>query len=322
MVWNMYDFFSLYADVDEWEWNNNLEDPSSNLENPLDAWIVSRVHQLNKEVDRHMQAYDISSALKPIIPFIDDASNWFVRRSRKRFWKSEDDSDKQMAYRTLHYVLVQLSILMAPFTPFMAEELYRKLTGNESVHLLDWPEAGHINEIVVNNMDQIRLAVEQGLAERAVQGIKVRQPLSKATVYVLTDIAGAEKEAYEQIVAEELNVKSVDILTLSKEAKATSLELDTRITPELRLEGLMREVVRNVQQTRKQANLQVDDRIDLKIESDDTDLNKVLNNSELSKIIKQETLAINLDNEFEPDFSRELKIDDASAVIHLKKANS
>jgi isoleucyl-tRNA synthetase len=323
MVWNMYDFFSLYADVDNWEWNNNLDDPSSELDNPLDAWIVSRVHQLNAEVDKHMQGYDISNALKPIIPFIDDASNWFVRRSRKRFWKSEDDSDKQLAYRTLHYVLVQLSLIMAPFTPFMAEELYKKLTGGDSVHLLDWPEAGHINEIVINNMEQIRSVVEQGLAERALKGIKVRQPLKKATVYVLTEVTGTEKEAYEQIISEELNVKAVEILTFDQSHKSPSLELDMEITPELRLEGLMRELVRNVQQTRKQAGLQVDDRIDLKLESDDVDLNKVLDNKELTEIIKQETLALSLNEKIDPDFSRELLVDNSiKTTIHLKKANS
>src|SRR5258706_4938206 len=111
--------------------------------------MVSRLHQLTAEVEEHMDNYNIPSALKPILPFIDDASNWYVRRSRKRFWKSGDDADKQAAYRTLHYVLVQLSLVMAPFTPFLAEELYQKLTGGESVHLLDWPDGGHINELLL-----------------------------------------------------------------------------------------------------------------------------------------------------------------------------
>src|SRR5665213_2146790 len=103
MVWNMYDFFTLYADVDGWEWDGSLADPTPDLTNPLDHWIVSRVHQLGSEVDAHMQRYDLPNALKPILPFIDDASNWYVRRSRKRFWKSDNDGDKAAAYRTLHY---------------------------------------------------------------------------------------------------------------------------------------------------------------------------------------------------------------------------
>jgi isoleucyl-tRNA synthetase len=141
MVWNMYDFFSLYADVDGWDSGLKSgelpEDPEFEDANPLDEWIISRIHQLNKEVDTHMQGYDLPNAVKPLIPFIDDASNWFVRRSRRRFWKSDSDTDKRSAYRTLHYVLVQLSLVMAPFTPFMSEELYRLLTGGESVHLCD-----------------------------------------------------------------------------------------------------------------------------------------------------------------------------------------
>src|SRR6185312_16281031 len=143
MIWNMYDFFTLYADVDRWD--SGLAkgelpaDPTAELENPLDLWIISRLHQLSQEVDAHMQRYDLPNALKPVLPFIDDASNWYVRRSRKRFWKTDNDADKAQAYRTLHYVLVRLSVVLAPFTPFLAEELFQKLTGGESVHLLDWP---------------------------------------------------------------------------------------------------------------------------------------------------------------------------------------
>src|SRR5205807_2023572 len=120
MVWNMFDFFTLYAEVDGWEWNGRSEDPYQELTNPLDVWIVSRVHQLIEEIEHHMDRYDIPNAMKPILPFIDDASNWYVRRSRRRFWKSGDDADKRDAYRTLHYVLVQLAHAMAPFTPFLA----------------------------------------------------------------------------------------------------------------------------------------------------------------------------------------------------------
>ncbi|OYW84833.1 hypothetical protein B7Z17_03410, partial [Candidatus Saccharibacteria bacterium 32-49-10] len=129
MVWNMYDFFTMYAEVDGWEFSpssdGKLEDPLDSLTNPLDIWIVSRVHQLVAEVEENMDAYNIPDAMSPILPLLDDASNWYVRRSRRRFWKSEDDGDKNDAYKTLHYVLVRLSYVLAPFTPFLAEELYR-----------------------------------------------------------------------------------------------------------------------------------------------------------------------------------------------------
>jgi len=182
MVWNMFDFFTLYAEVDGWEWGGNHEDPSPDLTNVLDQWIISRVHQLTEEVARHMDEYDLPNAAKPILPFLEDASNWYVRRSRRRFWKSDSDTDKQAAYRTLHYILVQLAHVMAPFTPFLAEELYQKLTGGESVHLRDWPMVGHINELILQEMADIRLGIEQGLSKRAAAKIKVRQPLQEARV--------------------------------------------------------------------------------------------------------------------------------------------
>jgi len=127
MIWNMYDFFTMYAEVDNWEFYGDLSDPSESLTNPLDQWVISRVHQLTAEIEEHMDGYNIPSAMKSILPFIEDASNWYVRRSRRRFWKSGDDDDKNNAYRTLHYVLVQLAQILAPFTPFLSEELYQKL---------------------------------------------------------------------------------------------------------------------------------------------------------------------------------------------------
>ncbi len=278
MVWNMYDFFTLYADVDGWEWDGKLDDPSKSLTNPLDTWIVSRVHQLGKEIDEHMQKYDIPNAVKPILPFIDDASNWYVRRSRKRFWKSDNDQDKDDAYKTLHYVLVYLSQLLAPFTPFLAEELYQKLTGGESVHLLDWPEVGAIDTELVTNMGATRDYITEGLALRAKASIKVRQPLKKVFIPELP-------VEYVEVVKEELNVKDVDFST-------EEISIDTEITPELRREGMMREVVRQVQNTRKQTGLEVDDRIILSLATPDTELQKAI--SEHKDTILAETLAVEL----------------------------
>lgn len=287
MVWNMYDFFTLYAEVDGWEWDGKLDDPMPGLENSLDRWIVSRVHQLNQEVETHMQRYDLPNALKPVLPFIDDASNWYVRRSRKRFWKSDNDQDKDQAYRTLHYILVQLSILMAPFTPFMSEELYRLLTGGESVHLLDWPESGHVNELLVAEMRKVREVIADGLAQRAAAGIKVRQPLAALTAS--PDDAAVLKK-YEDIVLEELNVKAIQQGT----ANIIHPILDVKLTADLRREGLMREMVRHIQQARKQAGLEVDNRIDLVLETDSQELTAVLQDENLAAAIKQETLAESL----------------------------
>ncbi|HEY5152596.1 MAG TPA: class I tRNA ligase family protein, partial [Candidatus Saccharimonadales bacterium] len=330
MIWNMYDFFTLYADVDGWEWDGNLSDPTPQLSNQLDQWIVSRVHQLSTEVDNHMQRYDLPNALKPILPFIDDASNWYVRRSRKRFWKSDNDADKAAAYRTLHYVLVQLSLIMAPFTPFLAEELYRQLTGGESVHLLDWPEAGHINDLLLQDMSFVREVISEGLAQRAEAGVKTRQPLAWVNVYDERQRLSAELQ---EIILEELNVKEVrtrhnpeftaDTPFLKKwlehvpERPVTILNLE--LSPELKREGLMREIIRHVQQARKQAGLEVDDRISLQLETDDPELTAVLHDHALTEMIKHETLTKSLAGGVKDGFSTAVKIDNADLAISLAK---
>lgn len=302
MVWNMYDFFTMYAEVDGWEFDGKLKDPSDDLSNPLDVWIVSRVHELLTEVQTNMDNYKISEAMRPILPFIDDASNWYVRRSRKRFWKSDNDSDKNDAYKTLHYVLVRLSMILAPFTPFLADELYTKLTGEESVHLLDWRESGAVNELLVRDMQKARAVITEGLALRAQNQIKVRQPLAKV-------VSPKLPEMYKEIIAEELNVKSVE---WGKE-----LKLDTKITSELKREGMMREVVRNVQSARKAAGLNVDDRIELCLETDDKELQKAID--EHKDTIEQETLAEKI-SDVSGGFKQEAKIDGLDLKIALKKA--
>ena len=302
MIWNMYDFFTMYAEVDGWEFSGELKDPLGELTNPLDVWIVSRLHQLVAEVERHMDTYNIPDALSPMLPFLDDASNWYVRRSRRRFWKSEDDGDKNDAYRTLHYVLVRLSYILAPFTPFLAEELYRNLTGdNESIHLKDWLTVGAVNDQVLADMYRTRELINNGLSLRMKQdehqvSIKVRQPLQSAAY------AGAKlAEYYEQIMAEELNVKEIRWIESLDEHLAdyevaegaikpeSWIEISKQLTPELKREGLMREVIRHVQSARKKAGLQVDDRITLQLMTHDEQLRQAID--EHAELIAAETLA-------------------------------
>jgi isoleucyl-tRNA synthetase len=304
MVWNMYDFFTMYAEVDGWEFNGDLSDPTENLENPLDQWIVSRVHQLTAEVEKHMDTYDIPNAIKPILPFIEDASNWYVRRSRRRFWKSGDDTDKNNAYRTLHYVLVRLSYILAPFTPFMAEELYQKLTGGESVHLLDWPTAGHVNELVVQDMEMVREYVNAGLSIRAKERMKVRQPLASVTVPQLGEFVN-----FEDILTEELNVKAVKV--------GKELSLDLTLTPELKREGLMREVIRHVQNARKQAGLNVDDHIALSLTTEDKVLDQAID--EHRATIMAETLADDI-SAATYNYATIVKVEGAELKLSLQKA--
>jgi isoleucyl-tRNA synthetase len=313
----------------------------TSLKNPLDKWIVSRYRQLRDHITQYMDEYNIPDAMSVILPFVDDASNWYVRRSRRRFWKSEDDSDKNDAYKTLHYVLRHLSYVLAPFTPFLAEELYQKLTGGESVHLLDWPEAGEVDQRALDEMARTREIIEKGLALRMDREdefgqIKVRQPLAKLTY------AGEKlSDFYEQIIADEVNVKQVDhdaspssprrrssrpslrgsslarspSVTSRDEATTGEVLLDKQLTPELKREGQAREIIRVVQNARKAAGLNVDDRIVVNITTDDKSLKQAID--EHRDIIMTEVLASSFaDND---GYQTTTKIDDAKIVIRLEK---
>ena len=255
MIWNVYDFFTTYAEVEGID-SDELKDVSSS--NTLDIWIVSRLYQLRDEITEGMSEYNLPKALEGVLPFIDDLSNWFVRRSRRRFSKNEDENDKKQAFATLYYILIYLSKLLAPFTPFLAEELYQKMTGkDESVHLLDWPEVGAIDTEILDNMARTRQIITDALAIRMQKSdtedqIKIRQPLSK-----LTYDGDKLDDYYEQIIADEVNVKQVE--------NGKALTLDKTLTPELKEEGRAREIIRAVQAARKHAGLRQDDQIKLSL---------------------------------------------------------
>jgi isoleucyl-tRNA synthetase len=319
MAWNMYDFFSLYAGVDNWD--SGLKkgelpgDPMDSLTNTMDIWIVSRVHELGQVVDKSLASYDLNNATRPILAFLDDASNWYIRLNRKRFWKSDNDRDKNDAYKTLHYVLVYLSIIMAPFTPFLSEELYMKLTEGESVHLLDWPTANSQNSLLLQNMVGVRSVINDGLSQRAAAGIKVRQPLAKVDVVFDEEIT----EDLKSIIKEELNVKAVNFLKPKKDDFSHKVLLDTKITTSLRDEGLMREVVRNVQSSRKNAGLEVNDRIALGLISSDDLLTTVISNKLLTTRIQDETLAVTLNQLNKYDFNEQVNIEGRVLDIGISK---
>lgn len=313
MIWNVYDFFTMYAEVDGWEWNGELQDHTESCENVLDTWILSKIHTLINDVEKATKEYDLQRATRSILPFIDDLSNWYVRRSRKRFWKSDDDRDKQFAYKTLHYVLVQFAHVVAPFAPFIADELYINLTGNKSVHLNDWPKVGHINELVVGEMDSLRSAVNDGLSLRAKSQIKTRQPLASITVSGARDL-GPQKNNYLKVLEEELNVKAVSWISDGE----YSVELDFNLTPELISEGLSRELVRLVQSARKDADLQVDDRINLILHTESPDLMQAI--SAHADYISSETLAVSVNTiENDLDYSTDKTINGETVKIKLSK---
>ena len=322
MIWNMYDFFTMYAEVDGWEFDGELVDPLGELTNPLDIWIISRLHELVAEVEKQMDAYNIPDALSPILPFLDDASNWYVRRSRRRFWKSEDDGDKNDAYRTLYYVLVRLSYILAPFTPFLAEELYHNLTGDdESIHLKDWLPAGEVNKAVLEDMLLTQAFVMRGLSKRmdssdGFGSIKVRQPLASASYNLQHKL----DDFYEQIMKDELNVKEIkQVYNLGPNSKILGVAIDKTITPDLKREGLMREVIRHVQSARKKVGLQVDDRIELGITSSDTEITQAVD--VFADTIKAETLAVKIGFAADDMEKYDVKVDGKPVEIYLKKAN-
>lgn len=311
MIWNMFDFFTLYASVDKWKWSGSYEDPLDDLVNPLDRWIISRIHQLTENMGKCMDEYDLPKTLKPVIEFIDDASNWYVRRSRRRFWKSDSDIDKANAYKTLHYILVRLAIVLAPFTPFLSEELYQKLTGGESVHLLDWPEEGKVDNDVIENMAIVRDLIAQGLAQRALEGVKVRQPLSSVDLTTVRNI----DEQLQEIVKEELNVKHINIAVIP--GKKNNAKIDTLITPELREEGMSRELVRCIQSARKQADFNVEDRISLFVESESPEILQVI--QKYKDTIMSETLAEEFGEVPADAFETTVKIDGLEIRIVISK---
>ena len=260
MIWNVYDFFTTYAEVEGLS-SEELENSNILSSNPFDIWIISRLYQLRDEITVGMEEYNLPKALEGVLPFIDDMSNWFVRRSRRRFSKNDDKTDKKQAFNTLYYILVYLSKLLAPFTPFLAEELYQKVTGDtKSVHLLDWPEPGVIDTEILEKMARTRQIITDALALRMQKSetedqIKIRQPLSK-----LTYNGDKLDDFYEQIIADEVNVKSV--------AVGKELTLDKTLTPELLEEGRARELIRAIQAARKHAKLSVDDQIKLSLSCD------------------------------------------------------
>ena len=273
-LWNVYKFFVEYAEIDGFDPVAPVPEVGSRP--VLDRWVLARLAQAIDGVRAALDAYDATDASRIIELFIEDVSKWYVRRSRRRFWKSDsgDGGDKLSAYATLFTVLDTLSRLLAPFMPFLAERMYRNLNGltadhppmegvADSVHLTDFPvaPAATRDPEVIAEMSRLRRLVEEGLAARETARIKVRQPLACATVR--GDRLDPELEA---IFADELNVRAVDYAPRAGEHEA--VVLDTEITDELRREGMVRELSRKVNELRKQAGLALDDRITLHVDAD------------------------------------------------------
>ncbi|MFA9262178.1 MAG: isoleucine--tRNA ligase [Undibacterium sp.] len=314
MLWNSYSFFTTYAAIDNWEPKTNAK-ASDNL---LDRWILSELQLTVREVNSAMEAYELNRATRAFGPFVDNLSNWYIRRSRKRFWKSEDDGDKEQAYQTLYTILVTLAKLMAPFTPFLTEEIYRNLTGEESVHLAEYPMVDEtlIDEKLNQKVRLVRELVATGLQQRAEKKVKVRQPLSSLEFgEKYKDLVDGEGNIeFNYVIVEELNIK---LLVLSGKLAPDQVVLDTNITPELKLEMEAREIIRAIQEGRKKAGFNVEDRISLGYTGKDA----VFSNVELADLIRHEVLATTVQSGAlaEADYTETVDIEEESFSFGLKK---
>ena len=213
-LWNALSFFTTYANIDGWQVRQVTE--PSQLKNPLDKWILSRLHHLVADVRDAMDQYDLNKAVAPFVGFIDMLTNWYIRRSRRRFWKSETGEDKQQAYATLYTVLTELCKVTAPFIPFISDNIYQVLKNEqmaESVHLSDFPTVDQrfIDHGLEEEMDIILKSVNLGRALRAKHQIKIRQPLQKITILTKNEAVQGVLGEMSELITDELNVKNVEI---------------------------------------------------------------------------------------------------------------
>ena len=370
-LWNVVSFFVTYANLDKPDLTREIE-----AQNILDQWILARLQTCVAGVTKSVESTEIAGITREVEAFVEDLSNWYVRRSRRRFWKSDSDFDKQNAYRTLHHVLLVLCKLVAPVIPFSAESIYRNLSAPlqnapESVHLCAYPKVDEKwrDDNLVSQVEGVLQAVSLGLAARQDSKIRARQPLSKALIQAPNAVGRAGIEAWRDTIMDELNVKEIellddagDLVTYSLKANLPvvgkrfgkqvgalrqalegaapgeakrigeavkrgenveielngetvtlepndilasaqqqsgysfasdngwSVALDTTLTPELELEGLSRDFVRAVQQSRKDSGLEVSDRIAILVaESENSRLADVLES--FGDVIQGETLA-------------------------------
>ncbi len=377
-LWNVYYFFANYARLDGWQPMGDFdpnypEGATPHSDNLLDRWILARLNDVVSQVSTQLEGSDFMDAAIICESFLDDLSNWYVRRSRRRFWKSEHDADKNTAYATLYHVLVKFTRLLAPLIPFMAEVIYQNLVRSvqtqayESVHHTSWPKAdlSTADDALVEQMDLARQVASLGLSARKGANLKVRQPLSKVMV-VQPGKAVLQQELVD-IVEDELNVKAIEFIEKEDElvqykvlpdnkvlgpmygarfpevraalakvdpakvaarvrsGNPVSLELggetvelapeavlvnseprpglavafgksyivglDTNITPELKVEGLAREIVRLVQDMRKKAGFNIEDRITTWYQADE-ELGEVF--TRWAEYIASETLTTQL----------------------------
>lgn len=260
-LWNIYNFFITYANLDEWKPANKKK--PGKIGNILDKWILLRLNEMVDLVTKSLEKFDAADASVEIEKFVDDMSLWYVRRSRDRVGPAkQSESDANAFYSTTYYSLYILSIVLAPFMPYLADSIFMNLTKEKSVHLTDWPESAVINSKnidLIDEMQKMREVVEKVHAKRKEASIPVRQPLSGVKIY------GEKKLSIRseilKIGESELNIKKIELLKGEEK-----INLDTKITPELKEESEVRDVVRKIQEERKNMGLNLTQKVNVKIE--------------------------------------------------------
>jgi len=260
-LWNVYTFYTMFAEQEKAEITEVATEEVSHV---MDKWILAKLSLFVKEVTDAYESYTIRKTAAPLQDFVQEVSTWYVRRSRDRF-KGEDDEDRVMALRTLYTVLKTLMKIGAPVTPFITEKIYKEIKLADdpfSVHHCDWPEVGNADQKVLDEMTAARDAIEKALALRAEAKMKVRQPLQSMTFK--TKIVDELLDT----VRDELNVR--EVLFGDEDM------LDVEMTEELRVEGALRELIRQTNSLRKKAKLTINDQISVKIQTDGADVQAVL----------------------------------------------
>lgn len=290
MLWNIYNFFITYANVDGWG-PEEVQNSKFIVQSILDKWIISRLHGTIKIVTKSLEQYDAQKAALSIESFVNDLSLWYVRRSRDRVGPTAvDGEDKSACYQTLYLVLLTLSKLLAPFTPFLADDLFTNLSGAKSVHLADFPvyHDSLIDQSLEQQMIQVRKIVELALARRKENKIKIKQPLSLLTVFP-SDETIKFKENLDYLLKEELNVKRIEY----KHGKGElAIDLETEVTPALLAEGQAREIVRMIQEERKKLSTRLDERVDVSLERWPTGFESYIKQQALVGSLTQGTFAV------------------------------
>jgi len=324
LLWNVYKFYEMY--VGEIKAGKNHAEPTASSA-ALDVWILAKLDLLAEKITAELNQYHVYEAAREIPIFIDELSTWYLRRSRDRF-KSDVETDKQAALATTRRVLETLAKLMAPFMPFMAENLWQKVSGhdfkepNQSVHLEAWPAVSRVSqddsqnqETVLQNMDLVRRVVEIGLAKRDEAGIKIRQMLSRIKLTSAVELPAE----YLALITAELNLQSVEWIKAS--ADRLEVELDTKLTPELIQAGIVRELVRFINLLRKEANLSLGDQTLVYLNGANEAIQEVVAQAET--IIKKDTLSSRIiisDTLPEGLVRKELKIAGSTLQLSLEKA--